>query len=119
MKCTSKKTETFIDDRPGYNPLLEQMIKKPRKEHKLIIIGADTKPYRQSPRVHGAVKHKLSDMYKNLDPVEIEFLKRTTSRHSFISSYFNHFGFGVKNIDQLEGMWKRREDIMEYESKKG
>jgi hypothetical protein len=121
MKGTVKNTETYIDDRPMCNPELEEIYKKPntRKiEHNLIIVGADIKPYKQSPRLHGTVKHKLSDIYKNLNPIELEFLTLTHSRHSFISSYFNHFGFGVKTIDQIEGMWKRKEDILEYESEK-
>lgn len=113
MKGIVRKTETFIDDRPS----LEQPVEKPLK-HKLIVLGTENVPYKQSPRKHGAVKHELSKQFKNLNRVELEFLKCASTRHSFIASYFNHFGFDVKTIDGLEGMWKRREDIMEYEATK-
>jgi len=113
MKGIVRKIETFIDDRP----LLEQIVENKLK-HKLILLGTENIPYRQSARMHGAVKHELSDKYKNLNRIELEFMKYANSRHSFISSYFNHFGFDVKTIDDLEGMWKRREDIMEYEASK-
>ena len=113
MKGMIRKTETFIDDRP----LLEQIVEK-QQRHKMIVLGTENVPYRQSPRVHGAVKHELSTNFKNLNRVELEFLKCASTRHSFIASYFNHFGFEVKTIDGLEAMWKRREDIMEYEASK-
>jgi hypothetical protein len=114
MKGMIRKTETFIDERPI---LVEQPVEKQLK-HKLIVLGTENVPYRQSPRTHGAVKHELSKQFKNLNRVELEFLKCATTRHSFIASYFNHFGFDVKTIDGLESMWKRREDIMEYEATK-
>jgi hypothetical protein len=118
MKGISRKTETFIDDRPVQNRVLESPVEK-QKQHKLFVLGmTENVPYRQSPRVHGSVKHELSDNFKNLNRVELEFLKCASTRHSFIASYFNHFGFDVKTIDGLEGMWKRREDIMEYEATK-
>jgi hypothetical protein len=119
MKGTIRQTETFIIDPIrdfGRTPeqikeILETGQLQNRKEkHKLVTLG------RQSSRLHGAVKHKLSEKYKNLDQVEIDILKNANSRHSYVSSYFKRFGFDVKTIDELEGIWKRREDILEYEA---
>ena len=117
MKCIARKTETFIDKRPVQNRVLESPVEK-QKRHKLVILGTENVPYKQSSRLHGAVKHELSDKFKNLNRVELEFLKCASTRHSFIASYFNHFGFDVKTIDGLESIWKRREDILEYEATK-